>query len=194
MLHCLVMENALRDAWLKGSGPRLGAKGEALAWALRVAWRAQSHGDHGMLTFVQQNVPKMDGEPPRLDALSALSKKIDRDEAWFPGKLGGRGAGGQARSDKPGEPSRLSQEGDGVEEAVAAVVGEDLVSPTACEAVTTADNSGALACTYTFGTFSNAGEHDRLQPRVSSLAVNLTPTSLLQGPVEQLAGKYADPS
>lgn len=95
MLHCLVMENALRDAWLKGSGPRLGAKGEALAWALRVAWRAQSHGDHGMLTFVQQNVPKMDGEPPRLDALSALFKKIDRDEAWFPGKLGGRGAGGR---------------------------------------------------------------------------------------------------
>ena len=35
--------------------------------------------------------------------------------------------------------------------------------------MTTADNSGALACTYTFGTFSNAGEHDRLQPRFLSL-------------------------
>ena len=65
----------------------------------------------------------------------------------------------------------------------AAVVGEELVSPTVCEAVTTADNSGALACTYTYGTFSNAGEHDRLQPRFYRRAVFLTPTtSPLQGP------------
>ena len=111
------MTNALRDAWMKGSGPRLGAKGEALAWALRVAWRAQGHGDHGMLTFVRQSVAKLDGEPPRLDALAALFAKIDKDEEWFPGKLGGSGSGGQAHSDEQAEPSRLGQEHDGIEEA-----------------------------------------------------------------------------
>ena len=35
------MTDALRDAWLSGRADRLGARGEALAWALRKAWYAQ---------------------------------------------------------------------------------------------------------------------------------------------------------
>ena len=38
------MSDALRDAWLNGRADRLGAKGEALAWALRKAWYAQGMG------------------------------------------------------------------------------------------------------------------------------------------------------
>ena len=46
------MTDALRDAWLNGREDRLGAKGEALAWALRKAWYAQGNDDYGLLKFV----------------------------------------------------------------------------------------------------------------------------------------------
>ena len=55
------MSDALRDAWLSGRADRLGAKGEALAWALRKAWYAQGNGEYGLLKFVHENTSKPDG-------------------------------------------------------------------------------------------------------------------------------------
>ena len=55
------MTDALRDAWLNGRADRLGARGEAFAWALRKAWYAQGNGEYGLLKFVRENVSKADG-------------------------------------------------------------------------------------------------------------------------------------
>ena len=56
------MTDALKDAWLNGRADRLGAKGEALAWALRKAWYAHGNDDYGLLRFVSENVEKPNGE------------------------------------------------------------------------------------------------------------------------------------
>ena len=45
------MADVLKNAWLNGREDRLGAKGEALAWALRKAWYAQGNGCYGLLKF-----------------------------------------------------------------------------------------------------------------------------------------------
>ena len=50
------MTDALRDAWLNGRADRLGARGEAFAWALRKAWYAQGNGEYGLLKLVRENV------------------------------------------------------------------------------------------------------------------------------------------
>ena len=55
------MTDALRDAWLHGRADRLGARGEAFAWALRKAWYAQGNGEYGLLKFVNENTSKPDG-------------------------------------------------------------------------------------------------------------------------------------
>ena len=66
------MADAVKDAWLNGREDRLGAKGEALAWALRKAWYAHDNDDYGLLKFVSENVEKPNGENPRSDALKQL--------------------------------------------------------------------------------------------------------------------------
>ena len=80
------MSDALRDAWLSGRADRLGAKGEALAWALRKAWYAQGNGEYGLLKLVHDNTSKPDGAQPHPDTLQLLFKRIDADEEWYPGK------------------------------------------------------------------------------------------------------------
>ena len=57
------MSDALRDAWLSGRADRLGAKGEALAWALRKAWYAQGNGCYGFLKFVREIVTLPGSDP-----------------------------------------------------------------------------------------------------------------------------------
>ena len=100
------MSDALRDAWLSGRADRLGAKGEALAWALRKAWYAQGNGEYGLLKFVHDNISKPDGTQPHTDTLQLLFKRIDADEEWYPGKI----------SDTGGRPRAMS----GTNEAVLA--------------------------------------------------------------------------
>ena len=75
----------------------MGPKGEALAWGLRKAWYAAGNNEYSMLKFVRENVQKHDGSMPRTDALRDLFAKIDDDEEWYPGKLGGAGSGGRPR-------------------------------------------------------------------------------------------------
>ena len=94
------MSDAVKDAWLNAREDRLGARGEALAWALRKAWYAQGNSDYGMLKFVADNVQKPDGSRPWPEALKALFSRIDDDEDnWYPGKLSG---------DAPGRPRAMS--------------------------------------------------------------------------------------
>ena len=90
------MTDALRDAWLNGREDRLGAKGEALAWALRKAWYAQGNDDYGLLKFVSENVKKPNGANPRSDALKELFVRVDTDDDWYPGKMSD--AGGRPRA------------------------------------------------------------------------------------------------
>ena len=85
------MTDALRDAWLNGRADRLGARGEAFAWALRKAWYAQGNGEHGLLKFVQENTSKPDGTQPHPDTLQLLFKRIDTDDEWYPGKISDTG-------------------------------------------------------------------------------------------------------
>ena len=90
------MTAALKDAWFSGRQDRLGAKGEALAWALRQAWPAQGNDAYGLLKFVSGNVQKPDGSHPWPEALSALFSRIDNDDEWYPGKISD--AGGRPRT------------------------------------------------------------------------------------------------
>ena len=69
------MTDALRDAWLNGRADRLGARGEAFAWALRKAWYAQGNGEYGLLKFVHENTSKPDGTQPHPDTLQLLFKR-----------------------------------------------------------------------------------------------------------------------
>ena len=57
------MADVLKNAWLNGREDRLGAKGEALAWALRKAWYAQGNGCYGLLKFVKENVTLPGSDP-----------------------------------------------------------------------------------------------------------------------------------
>ena len=92
------MSETLQDAWLNSPKNKLGAKGEALAWALRKAWFASGNGKYGMLGFVQEHTT-IDGHAPRPNTLTDLYKKIDADPEWYPGKLAGAA---------PGRPSAMT--------------------------------------------------------------------------------------
>ena len=88
------MADALRDAWLGGREDRLGAKGEALAWALRKAWYALGNDDYGLFNSAADNVQKPDGSTPQPKNIKLLFERIDdAEDEWYPGKqdnLGGR--------------------------------------------------------------------------------------------------------
>ena len=57
------MTDVLKNAGLNGREDKLGAKGEALAWALRKAWYAQGNGCYGLLKFVTENVTLPESDP-----------------------------------------------------------------------------------------------------------------------------------
>ena len=97
-LYAVSMSETLQDAWLNWPKNKFGAKGEALAWALRKAWFASGNGKYGMLGFVQEHTT-IDGHAPRPSTLTDLYKKIDADPEWYPGKLAGAA---------PGRPSAMT--------------------------------------------------------------------------------------
>ena len=69
------MSAELEEAWLNPPDGYLGARREALAWALRKAWYAMGNGKYGLVPFVQEHLD-LDVRP---QTLHHLFSKIDDD-------------------------------------------------------------------------------------------------------------------
>ena len=85
-------QDSLRCLWLHGQEGRLSPWEQAKALGLREASRDLHHGKTN-LPWIAARLTKIGGGHPTKGSLHEFFKRVDSDDAWFPGKHNGKKRG-----------------------------------------------------------------------------------------------------
>ena len=123
-------QDSLRRLWLHGQEGRLSPWEQAKALGLREASRDIHHGKTN-LPWIAARLTKIGGGHPTKGSLHEFFKRVDSDDAWFPGKHNGKKRGPKplltpAKRRNIAQSATAAKKTHGNEPCVAAVVHGDM--------------------------------------------------------------------